>query len=416
MSLIKFRPIILAGGSGKRLWPLSTKEKPKQFLELFGDLSLFDLTLQRINNRNLFSEPIIVTSKSYLPLVEQSLARTGIEVEKIYLEPESKNTYAALALPVLASLEQNKSKSERYITMPSDHYIPFNKSFYESCSVIKDQFREDALTLMGILPDKASTEYGYISYKTSYDGLKQVDSFIEKPNLERAKLLLKQPNTLWNAGIFCFEGSWLKNEIKINNPKVYSRLNEIVSKENLNETYFYPDPEEFSKLEDLSFDKGFVELNKNNYVATLDAGWTDLGSWHTLSNLQKKPEHGLTLYSEGLYPRTEKPWGFFEVLLESETSKVKILSINPEQKLSMQMHEHRSETWYVTQGVATITKSDEVVELYPGESIIIQKKEKHRIENLHDEVLEIIEIQTGSYFGEDDIIRFDDMYGRKDFH
>ena len=370
----KFRPIILAGGSGKRLWPLSTKEKPKQFLELFGDLSLFDLTLQRINNRNLFTEPIIVTSKDYLPFVEESLARTGIEIDKIYLEPESKNTYAALALPVLVSLKHNRSNNERYITMPSDHYIPYNKSFYECCSIIRDQFRENALTLMGISPDKASTEYGYISYKSSYGGLKQVDSFIEKPNLEGAKSLLKQPNTLWNAGIFCFEGKWLKNEIKVNNPKVYSRLEEIMSKANLNETYFYPDPIEFSKLEDLSFDKGFVELNSNNYVAILDAGWTDLGSWYTLSNLQKMPEHGLTLYSEGLYPRTEKPWGFFEVLLESEMSKVKILSINPEQKLSMQMHEHRSETWYITQGVATVTKSDEVVEMYPGESIIIQKK------------------------------------------
>ena len=416
MSSKKFRPIILAGGSGKRLWPLSTKEKPKQFLELFGDLSLFDLTLQRINNRNLFTEPIIVTSKSYLPLVEESLEKTGIEVEKIYLEPESKNTYYALALPIFVSIELNRSKGERYLAMPSDHYIPYNKSFYESCSVIRDQFREDALTLMGIVPDKASTEYGYISFKSSYDGLKQVDSFIEKPNLERAKLLLKQPNTLWNSGMFCFEGNWLKNEIKIHNPKVYSRLNEIVSRKNLNEIYFYPDPKEFSKLDDLSFDKGFVERNKNNFVVTLDAGWTDLGSWHTLSNLQKMPEHGLTLYSEGLYPRTEKPWGFFEVLLESETSKVKILSINPKQKLSMQMHERRSETWYITQGVATVTKSDEVVELYPGESIIIQEKEKHRIENLHDEVLEIVEIQTGSYFGEDDIIRFDDMYGRQDFH
>ena len=148
----------------------------------------------------------------------------------------------------------------------------------------------------------------------------------------------------------------------------------------------------------------------------LDAGWTDLGSWHSLSNLQKKPEHGLTLYSEGEYPRTVKPWGFFEVLLETEKSKVKILSINPQQKLSMQMHEHRSETWYITQGVATVTKSDSVHELYPGESIVIDKKEKHRIENFHDEILEIIEIQTGSYFGEDDIVRFEDIYGRKDLH
>ena len=168
MSSIKFRPIILAGGSGERLWPLSTKEKPKQFLELFGDLSLFDLTLQRINNRNLFSEPIIVTSKSYLSLVEESLARTGIDVEKIYLEPQSKNTFAAIALPVLVSIEQNRSKNERFMSMPSDHYIPFNKSFYESCSVIREQFRGNALILMGISPDKASTEYGYISYKSSY--------------------------------------------------------------------------------------------------------------------------------------------------------------------------------------------------------------------------------------------------------
>lgn len=416
MSSKKFKPIILAGGSGKRLWPLSTEAKPKQFLELFGDLSLFDLTLQRINNRNLFSEPIIVTSKNYLPLVEESLAKTGIEFDTIFLEPESKNTYAAIALPVLTGLQRNKLKDERYITMPSDHYIPLNKSFYESCSNIRNRFKRNALVMMGITPDKASSEYGYISYKPAYEALKKVDSFIEKPNIKKARLLLKQPNTLWNAGIFCFEGNWLKKEIKNRNPEFYGRLMEIISREDLNDTYFYPDASEFSKFTDLSFDKGFVELNKDNYVEILKAGWTDLGSWHTLSNLQKKPEHGLTLYSEGEHPRTEKPWGYFELLLDSEKSKVKMLSINPKQKLSMQMHKHRSETWYITQGIATITKSEEVMELYPGESIVIQKQEKHRIENLHDEVLEIIEIQTGSYFGEDDIIRFEDMYGRKDFH
>ena len=410
----KFRPILLAGGSGKRLWPLSTKEKPKQFIELFGDLSLFDLTLQRINNKKLFLEPLIVTSKNYLPLVENSLAKTGVEVEKIYLEPESKNTLAALALPVLSDLERNKK--ELYMAMPSDHYIPFNKSFYETCAVIKDHFPKNALTLMGVKPDKASTEYGYISYNPSYSGLKSVNSFIEKPHTEKANQLLRQPYTLWNSGIFCFEGSWFTTEMKKKNTKIFKQMINLIRMSNLNETYFYADAAKFSKLEDLSFDHGFVELNERNYVALLDAGWTDLGSWHSLSNLQKKPEHGLTLYSEGEYPRTVKPWGFFEVLLETEKSKVKILSINPQQKLSMQMHEHRSETWYITQGVATVTKSDSVHELYPGESIVIDKKEKHRIENFHDEILEIIEIQTGSYFGEDDIVRFEDIYGRKDLH
>ena len=127
MSFSKFRPIILAGGAGKRLWPLSTKEKPKQFISLFGDLSLFDLTLQRVNNRDIFKKPIVVTSEEYLELVEESLAKTGLEVEMVFLEPESKNTFPALALPVLAAI--SKKEVERYMVMPSDHYIPFNKSF-----------------------------------------------------------------------------------------------------------------------------------------------------------------------------------------------------------------------------------------------------------------------------------------------
>ena len=137
---------------------------------------------------------------------------------------------------------------------------------------------------------------------------------------------------------------------------------------------------------------------------------------HTLSNLQKKPEYGLTFYTEGDYPRTEKPWGYFEVLLESDSSKVKILSVDPGQMLSMQMHEHRSETWYVTQGIATVTKGDITFDLNPGESVEIDQKERHRVKNSGSEVLEIIEIQTGTYFGEDDIVRFEDIYGRTDYH
>lgn len=410
----KFRPIILAGGSGKRLWPLSTKERPKQFISLFGDLSLFDLTLQRVNNRDIFKKPIVVTSEEYLKLVEESLSKTGLEVEMVFLEPESKNTFPALVLPVLASLI--KKEIERFMVMPSDHYIPFNKSFYETSSNIQDLFIKDSLTLLGVAPDSPSTEYGYISTFPSSNTLKKVKSFIEKPELDKAKLLMKQPDTLWNSGIFCFEGTWLSKSIKEKYPEFHSLMLSMLPVEELNQLYFYPDKEKFSKLENLSFDKGFVESNLANYVARLDAGWTDLGSWHSLSNLKKNPEHGLTLYMEGNYPRTEKPWGFFEVLLETEFSKVKILSINPNQMLSLQMHEHRSETWYITQGIATVTLDNQILELHPGESIVIDKKEKHRVQNFGNEVLEIVEIQTGTYFGEDDIVRFEDMYGRKDFH
>ena len=414
MSSKKFRPIILAGGSGKRLWPLSTKQRPKQFISLFGDLSLFDLTLQRINNRDLFTKPIIVTSEEYLSLVEESLSKTGLEVERVILEPESKNTFSALSLPVLASIKQNKE--ERYMVLPSDHYIPLNKSFYETCTNIKNLFKREAMTLLGVLPDNPSIEYGYISIKPSNDELKYVKSFIEKPKLDKAKQLLKQPDTLWNSGIFCFDGKWLSRSVKTKEPYMYSLMLELLPDSELSQIYFYPDKEKFSKLKDISFDKAIVESNEHNYVAILDAGWTDLGSWHSLSNLQKKPEHGLTLYAEGDYYRTEKPWGYFEVLFETEFSKVKILSVDPGQMLSMQMHEHRSETWYVTQGIATVTKGDTTLELYAGESVVIDQKEKHRVQNFGNETLEIIEIQTGTYFGEDDIVRFEDMYGRKDFH
>ena len=414
MSSKKFRPIILAGGSGKRLWPLSTKERPKQFIPLFGDFTLFDLTLQRINNRDLFEKPIIVTSEEYLSLVEESLSKTGLEVEKIFLEPESKNTFSASVLPVLDATMRNEE--ERYMVMPSDHYIPFNKSFYKTCTSIKNQFIGKALILLGVAPDNPSTEYGYISVETSNEEIKRVRSFIEKPGLEKAQLLIKQPDTLWNSGIFCFDGNWLNMSIKSKNPSMYALMQDLLSASELNQIYFYPDKKKFSKLKDISFDKAFVELNRENFVVNLDAGWTDLGSWHTLSNLQKEPKHGLTLYSEGDYSRTEKPWGHFEVLFESESSKVKILSVNPGHMLSMQMHEHRSETWYVTQGVATVTKGNTNFDLYPGASVEIGVKERHRVKNSGNEVLEIIEIQTGTYFGEDDIVRFEDIYGRKDFH
>ncbi len=414
MSSKKFRPIVLAGGSGKRLWPLSTHEMPKQFISLFGDLSLFDLTLQRVNNRDLFEKPIIVTSEKYIKFVEESLSKTGVEVETVFLEPEPKNTFAALALPVLSATE--RKRTERYMVMPSDHYIPFNKSFYEACENIKNQFRAKALTLLGVKPNNPSTEYGYISVNPSNNNLKSVNSFVEKPVIEEAKLLLKQPNTLWNSGIFCFRGDWLIESIKFKQPNTYSILMEILFEQNFNQLYFYPNKKIFSRLEDISFDKAFVESNENNFVITLEAGWTDLGSWPSLIKLQKNPDHGLTLYSQGDYLRTEKPWGYFEVLLETELYKVKILSINPNQMLSMQMHKYRSETWYVTQGKATVTIDDRVVELFPGESISIEANEKHRLQNFGDEVVEILEIQTGTYFGEDDIIRFEDIYGRKDFH
>jgi mannose-1-phosphate guanylyltransferase len=410
----KLRPILLAGGVGSRLWPLSTEDRPKQFIPIFKEFSLFDLTLQRLNKGQLFKKPIIVTSERYLEQVEESLLRTGIEAERIILEPEAKNTFPAVTMAIILALQ--KDKSENFIVTPSDHYISINKNFHDCCLLARSNLDKDGLILMGIAPKHPSKDYGYISTQPQETKIKSVQDFIEKPNLEESKKLIKDPNVYWNAGIFIFNGSWYINNLNKINSQALKGISKVV-KEGINEAnYFYPNSILFNKLRKLSFDKEFVEKNESSFMVELRAGWSDLGSWSALSALQRDPSSSMTLYSEGSYHRAEKPWGYFETLLETNTSKVKLLYVLPGERLSLQKHKQRSETWYVVHGVAKVTKDKEKFTMETGDSVIIEKNQLHRLENLGDIPLQIIEVQTGSYFGEDDIIRLEDSYGRADLH
>tara|TARA_Y100001970_G_C14250197_1_gene871264 strand:+ start:2116 stop:3360 length:1245 start_codon:yes stop_codon:yes gene_type:complete len=410
----KLRPIVLAGGTGKRLWPLSTKDKPKQFIPLFGEYSLFDLTLQRLNQEAIFKKPIIVTSRDYLGYVEDSMTRTGIVPEKIILEPASKNTFPAISFAVITALLKNKK--ERFLVAPSDHYISKNKEFHNSCKVARDSFEDEGLILFGVKPENPSSEYGYITTPFLGDSVSKVRSFIEKPNPNKAKELISKPGVLWNAGMFIFEGSWFLKTCKIINKDILKEIIDLRPKQYPESLYVLPDEAKFKKITNSPFDKIFVENNTANYVILLKAGWSDLGSWFSLSSLHKNLKNEMTPFPESGYTREEKPWGFFENLMETQNSKVKLLSVLPDQKLSLQRHKYRSETWYVIQGEAKVTKSNERFTLLSGDSITIEKNEEHRLENLSDKPLEIIEIQTGTYFGEDDIIRIKDSYGRADLH
>jgi mannose-1-phosphate guanylyltransferase len=410
----KLRPIVLAGGSGKRLWPLSTKEKPKQFISLFGDLSLFDLSLQRLNNGSLFKRPIIVTSVDYLEFVEDSIIRTGIEPEKIILEPYSRNTFPAISLAVMISML--KDKEESFLVTPSDHYISKNKQFYTACKLAKSNVEKEGLTLFGVQPDRGSTEYGYIKAKNLDEEINEVEEFLEKPSSAVVKKILNKPNVLWNAGIFTFKGSWFLKACKEINKEIIQNIEDIKPKFYPSSLHFYPSKKKFKELSSCPFDKIFVEKNKKNHVISLSAGWSDLGSWVSLSELQKDPETQFTLFSENSFKREMRPWGFFEVLMETDSSKVKLISVSAGKKLSLQKHKYRSETWYVVQGKAKVTKGNERFTMLNGDSVIIDKNEEHRLENTSKEPLEIIEIQTGTYFGEDDIIRLKDSYGRADLH
>ena len=414
MNVNKLRPIILAGGSGKRLWPLSTKDKPKQFIPLFGEYSLFDLTLTRINKASLFKKPIIVTSKSYLHFVEDSIVRTGIDVEKVILEPCSKNTFPAISMAVMIALLKNKDES--FIVAPSDHYMSKNKDFHKSCRLAKNNLDKAGLILFSVKPERASSEYGYILVNNLDKEINEVNEFFEKPNSVIAKKIFNKPDTFWNAGMFAFKGSWFIEACNKVNKEALKELDSCIPKDYPKTHNFLLNEDNYKNVSNSSFDKAFVERNDTNYAVSLDSGWLDLGSWVSLSALQRDPKSEMTIFSDSHNFKEKKPWGFFETLMETETSKVKLLSVSPNQKLSLQKHRFRSETWYVIRGEAKITKGNERFTMVSGDSVVIKQNEEHRLENISDERLEIIEIQTGTYFGEDDIIRIEDSYGRADLH
>ena len=403
----KIRPIILAGGVGKRLWPLSTEYNPKQFIPIFKDLSLFDLTLQRANN-SLFKKPIVVTSEKYLNQVSKAFERTGLKPSLIVLEPESKNTYSAITLAALLSNEE--LGKDRLIIMPSDHYISNNMNFYQACkNALKDG--KEALYLLGIKPEYASSEYGYISFDE--ESSKKIE-FIEKPNAKKVKELLASNKVYWNSGIFIFGKSWFLNKSRHSDPILFKKIEASIREGKQKRNLFYPENISFSSIKPISFDQGFVEQCEDISMIKLDAGWQDLGSWVALMKLEsdKTP----TLYGDESTMKTERPWGSFQILMETDSSKVKLIKVMPKQKLSLQKHNYRSEKWFVVQGRAKVTKENEKFTLELGDSINIEKKQIHSLENLGSSPLEIIEIQTGDYLGEDDIIRLEDIYGRVDLH
>ena len=346
--------------------------------------------------------------------MRESILRTGVEVEKILLEPEAKNTLPAITLAVMLEIKDNPD--EDFLIAPSDHYLSKNKNFYDSCSCVESSLKNKELILMGVKPERPSSEYGYISSMLLNNEINKVDYFIEKPGLEKSKVLYKKKDIFWNAGIFIFQGAWFLNKLESLDNHMFNSLLKVASSCIAEQNNFLPDLSLFKDLKSVSFDKGFVEKIKEISMIKLDAGWSDLGSWASLSELQQTPDSKMTLYDEGSYARTKKPWGYFEILMEADLFKVKLLSVLPGEKLSLQKHEHRKESWYVIDGEATVIKGIDTINLGVGNSIVIEKNELHRLENNTNLPLKIIEIQTGNYFGEDDIVRFEDAYGRLDLH
>lgn len=465
-------PVILSGGAGNRLWPLSRSHYPKQFLNLVDECSLFQQTIMRLQGM-LCDSPIVVCNEEHRFLVAEQLRTTSSNNIDIILEPVSRNTAPAVAIAAFHAL--TKDDDAILLVLPSDHIIQDINLFHSALSKAEGLARQDKLVTFGVIPDKAATGYGYIKRGRilGTDGY-EVDSFVEKPNIETAQSFLDSGEYFWNSGIFMFKASRYLNELKKFQPEIFS-LSEVASdKMDKSFDFIRLDEEAYTKCPADSIDYAVMENTKSAVVVPLNAQWSDIGSWSALWETNVKDDnnnvvigdvvnHGVTnsyihsssklvtavgvdnliivdtadailvvsrdrdqdvkLIVERLkkskrqevihHKEVLRPWGSYESIDSGNGFLVKRVIVKAGASLSLQVHHYRAEHWIVVKGKARVTKEDEVFTLSENESTFIPLGIKHKLENVGVVPLEIIEVQSGSYLGEDDIVRFEDTYGRK---
>ena len=476
---MKITPVILCGGSGTRLWPLSRQNYPKQFLRFFGDVTLFQQSISRAlaleSDEIQIEEILIVTNESNRFLVLEQLDKFKLEIPfRILLEPVPKNTAPALTLAALAANDMNPESA--LVVTPADHYVKdlnqFNFAMHESIKAAQDK----TIVTLGIKPTRPDRGFGYIHYKG--DGLvKDVLSFKEKPELEVAKKMIDEGQYAWNGGIFILQSkTWLDAIVK-SDTQISESVGDAWKNKDMDQWFERPDKEKFKQSPSNSIDYAVMEKTKALKVLVklveLDAGWSDLGSFDSLDEIEKKDKDGNILngdvvslntkntiaissnrnisllgiedlivietsdsvlvankndsqsikelvkklekshqYLLNEHARVNRPWGWFETLEEGDTYKVKRIQINPGKSISLQRHQHRSEHWVIVRGKASVVIEDKNIELNQNESIFIEKNAIHRLSNDTNQILQVIEVQSGDYLGEDDIERLEDNYGR----
>ncbi|MDA8755364.1 mannose-1-phosphate guanylyltransferase/mannose-6-phosphate isomerase [Candidatus Pseudothioglobus singularis] len=463
-------PVILSGGSGTRLWPLSRKLHPKQFIDLVNETTLFQDTILRLPEG--MSEPLIICNEEHRFLAAEQLREINLKTKGIILEPEGKNTAPAIALSALKLI--NDEDDPILLVLSADHLINDIKNFHQSIHIATKLAKNDKLVTFGVVPDRAETEYGYIeSNINKNNSFYSIKSFTEKPNKEIAKKYVDSGNYLWNSGMFMFKASLYLSELKKFEPSIYSVCKTSFKTENIDSDFIPVNKNSFLKCPSKSVDYAVMENTKNGLVVPLDASWIDVGSWLSLWNVKSKDKSGNTFEGDVVLENVKntftysssrlvsvigvsdliivdtqdallvsnkhqthninkiikelennnrseldnhrkvfRPWGHYDSIDSGKGFKVKRIVVNSGAKLSLQRHKYRSEHWVVIKGIARVTCDDKVFELKENQSTYIPKGSIHRLENFQDMPLEIIEIQTGSYFGEDDIIRYDDDYER----
>lgn len=466
-------PVVLAGGSGTRLWPLSRQQFPKQFLKLFGNESMLQQTLLRLNGFPDLAEPIVVCNEEHRFAVAEQLQQIKIK-GSILLEPTARNTAPAIALAALHA-KQVSGENPTLLVLPADHLIKDIKSFHSAIERAVESANNGNLVTFGIVPNLPEIGYGYIKCAKSNAASRtiEVEKFVEKPDLQTAEQYLAEGSYLWNSGMFVFKANDYLNALSSHGKECFDASQSAYSKSIVDLDFLRINSTEFSKSPNISVDYAVMECASNVHCVPLKAGWSDVGCWRSYWEAQDKDENGNSIVGDAITVSTkntliysqdklvatigldnivvintadavlvidkthaqsvkqaieflikadrtehithrevQRPWGSYDSIDFGERFQVKRITVKPGASLSLQMHHHRAEHWTVVTGTALVQVDEKEILLSENESTYIPLGVKHRLSNPGKMPLELIEVQSGAYLGEDDIVRFEDTYNR----
>ncbi len=466
-------PVVLSGGMGSRLWPMSRRLSPKQFLPLTGEMSLLAMTVQRAATLPGASDPIVVCNADHRFMVTKQLTTLGIAPDAIILEPVGRNTAPAVATAALHVMEEDPEGL--LLVLPSDHLIQDLEAFAQAVTVGSLAADKGQLVTFGIVPEYAATGFGYIrANQTEHSACHPIAAFIEKPDQAKADQLVADGECYWNSGMFLFRAATYLEELARFAPTMLLAVTEAMKHSHKDQNYIFLDQKAFTACPPDSIDYALMENTDKGMVVPLDCGWNDVGTWDAMWEIAAKDNQGnatrgdvitreskdnlvignsrlvTTLGIENLvvietpdavlvadkghaqgvkaivdllqkagrcetdhHTKVDRPWGSFESLLMTEGFQVKRIIVQPGEWLSLQLHHRRQEYWVVVKGIAEVTCGDEVSTLTVGQSVHIPVEAKHRLGNPGTVPMELIEVQVGDYLGEDDIVRLEDEYGRR---
>jgi len=466
-------PVILCGGSGSRLWPLSRKSYPKQFVPLLGNKTLFQNSAERLTGIQ-FKNPIIVTNSDYRFIVSEQLQEIGIDPGAILIEPEGRNTAPAILAAALFEYQTNPNSI--IVVAPSDHVINDVNAFHLAIEEAYKVAQNGQIITFGIKPTHPETGFGYLELaKISTTQAVPLKAFIEKPDLTNAVKMFQSENFLWNSGIFLFKAKDIIEAFKKYSPSDLDAVNLSLTNSTNDLGFCRLNLTDWVKTENISIDYAIMEKSDNLSVVPYSAGWSDLGGWDAVwrenmsktngvktsnnataidckNSLIRSEDDSIEVVGIGLkniitiamkdavlvadmsksqdvkkavdilkekevsqathFPKDHRPWGWFESLTVNDKFQVKKIYVHPGASLSLQSHKFRAEHWIVVSGIAEVTIDNDVKQVFENQSIYIPLGAIHRMKNPGKEPMILIEVQTGTYFGEDDIIRYDDVYSR----